>query len=403
MSDIKRILVTGNGFDLYHCLPTAYKDFMDVVNRLLYLESKSTDPLFLKYIFGNKKNEIYKNNKNIKKCFDTYSSQLGNIKLDKNNISQMKKIAKKNYWFNYFNSCMKDTEMAWIDFEKEIRHVLEEFQDFFTLFTQIDESSIQTDKIIIQTRQLSISLRIVLNEFDFFTIEKDKKHIEREEIRISKDYCKKRFSNGTGYIVSINKSLITDFLTNELADFSKLFELYIIEFINKISVDGTVSSSIFKNVEALITFNYTDTYRNIYKGLGNESMEYIHGHAGNNNIVLGINSDKYDKLETIDTHFPSFKKEYKRILNGNLFHYKKLIPTSGKISFIFFGHSLDITDESILKDLIDGYPNATSTFYYYDEKAKQTYVKNLFKLFGKEKVEELLEKNKIEFVSVYNS
>ena len=49
MSDIKRILVTGNGFDLYHCLPTAYKDFMDVVNRLLYLESKSTDPLFLKY------------------------------------------------------------------------------------------------------------------------------------------------------------------------------------------------------------------------------------------------------------------------------------------------------------------------------------------------------------------
>ena len=129
--------------------------------------------------------------------------------------------------------------------------------------------------------------------------------------------------------MSINKSLITDFLTNELADFSKLFELYIIEFINKISVDGTVSSSIFKNVEALITFNYTDTYRNIYKGLGNESMEYIHGHAGNNNIVLGINSDKYDKLETINLY----------VNFSLLFYYFKnnlTIINTHKLYFIFF-------------------------------------------------------------------
>ena len=30
----KNVLVIGNGFDLYHCLPTRYIDFINVVNRL---------------------------------------------------------------------------------------------------------------------------------------------------------------------------------------------------------------------------------------------------------------------------------------------------------------------------------------------------------------------------------
>ena len=33
----KNVLVIGNGFDLYHCLPTRYIDFINVVNRLLEL------------------------------------------------------------------------------------------------------------------------------------------------------------------------------------------------------------------------------------------------------------------------------------------------------------------------------------------------------------------------------
>lgn len=37
----EKVLVIGNGFDLYHYLPTRYIDFIRNVNRLIELENRS--------------------------------------------------------------------------------------------------------------------------------------------------------------------------------------------------------------------------------------------------------------------------------------------------------------------------------------------------------------------------
>lgn len=50
----KNVLVIGNGFDLYHCLPTRYIDFINVVNRLLELadEQRLQRCSYINYMFG---------------------------------------------------------------------------------------------------------------------------------------------------------------------------------------------------------------------------------------------------------------------------------------------------------------------------------------------------------------
>lgn len=39
IDDVKRMLVMGNDFDLFHKLPTSYRDFIDIVNRMLELDA----------------------------------------------------------------------------------------------------------------------------------------------------------------------------------------------------------------------------------------------------------------------------------------------------------------------------------------------------------------------------
>lgn len=54
MNRQENVLVIGNGFDLYHFLPTRYIDFLKVVNRLIELESmgKLSNCQYIKYILG---------------------------------------------------------------------------------------------------------------------------------------------------------------------------------------------------------------------------------------------------------------------------------------------------------------------------------------------------------------
>lgn len=50
----ENVLVIGNGFDLYHFLPTRYVDFLRTVNRLLELEAdwKMMSCQYIKYLWG---------------------------------------------------------------------------------------------------------------------------------------------------------------------------------------------------------------------------------------------------------------------------------------------------------------------------------------------------------------
>lgn len=393
----KNILVMGNGFDLYHKLPTNYKDFMDITNRLIELEQEGKMKASWLTFLLCKESPLYDKNKSIKACFDTYQKQITNTELDVNSINTMITIAKDNIWFNYFKICMQN-DIKWIDFEKEIRYVIEKFELFFNQITEAYDELVTEENgvLIIQEFHLKLDVQQVIDLFDFF---KDKTFGKDElTIAIKNEYTiQKNTRNGT-LLMGVDENKIMNTLADQLDYFSKLFEIYIVEIINKITIDKTMMNPmIFDKIDAVISFNYTDTYKNIYNNkIADEYIEFIHGKAGSKNIVFGINSDSHDKLENLNENYIKFKKEYRRLRNGNLLNYKRLLDDEKAINFIFFGHSLDETDGDILKELIT-WKKAHCIIYYLDDEARDSYLINLYKFFGIDKIKELVAENKLEF------
>lgn len=66
----QKILVIGNGFDLYHYLPTRYIDFINVIKRLLELdnEKRLSSCEYVNYILGMD-SPLYKKDDYIKECY----------------------------------------------------------------------------------------------------------------------------------------------------------------------------------------------------------------------------------------------------------------------------------------------------------------------------------------------
>lgn len=120
-------------------------------------------------------------------------------------------------------------------------------------------------------------------------------------------------------------------------------------------------------------------------------------------MVLGI--DEYYKPDEKDkyTNYNIYKKFTQRIINETGFYYRDWIakmddiayklrkyPTNednsrGLVNNVYiFGHSLDITDKDVIKDLIDREGVKTTIFYY--EKQQQTQqIANLVKMLGQNK------------------
>ena len=63
----------------------------------------------------------------------------------------------------------------------------------------------------------------------------------------------------------------------------------------------------------------------------------------------------------------------------------------------FVGHSMDITDQDILKLLITDKKTSGSIIYYHDEASHRQLIMNVIALFGKDKFEQLKREHKISF------
>ena len=65
---------------------------------------------------------------------------------------------------------------------------------------------------------------------------------------------------------------------------------------------------------------------------------------------------------------------------------KDILENKGEEHNIYiFGHSLDVTDKDILKELIM-LPRTTTTIYYYNDEAYKQYIVNLVKLIGQDEL-----------------
>lgn len=383
------VLLLGNGFDIYHKLPTKYHNFLHVTELLI----KNKQERFLSV--GDVLSHPYLSNKDkfVAECYHAHKEVYDNLNIDKEIQTELIKLCDENIWFTYFLQSF-DKDAGWIDFEKEIAHVLRAFQHLlketkpiFSL-NDIFEEDPDLKYIILYFNYFYIETKEVIHDFDTF-------------YKVHDRFTTEVPMNSKNYI--IDKDKIVQLLFDKLIDAAKALNLYLGAFVEN-AVTKMVASNDFDKCNAIVdidhtvTFNYTNTYNVIYS---NNTTNYIHGKISDK-IVLGINPDKYDNVDTIDTLMVNFKKYFQRTFLGTdvefLTWLNDIREKKEKIVLLIMGHSLDVTDEDILKELF----NEAYRIYilYHDADAKVQQITNLIKMFGKEKFDNIKQDKKLTFLSL---
>lgn len=404
------ILVIGNGFDLAHGLPTRYSDFLEFCKRVFPIyenaEGRGVHLNQQEYLFDWKINTEIKEllqkayesrkkiiDKNNSLQVETYNSRLDELYLD----------IKYNFWIEYFLQSNMYQKENWIDFENEISNVIK----------SLDNDMKGSDKVLNDT--IDQCSNIILNN---------------------------KFCSNPDKInpVPYTYKLIRDILLNDLNRLIRALEIYLtisIDLIenNVISTDirdivneiGNSSYIISKQL-MILSFNYTNIDEKIYKKykIIPSNIDYIHGKANinntieTNNMVLGIDEYLSKKRKDKDVEFIAFKKFYQRIHKQTGCKYKKWVDIirkdyeeyqaeldrlrsnkTNKFSredenkfkerhlkkhnLYIFGHSLDVTDKDILRDLILN-DNVYTTIFYLNKDVMGQQIANLVKVIGQDEL-----------------
>lgn len=381
----EEVLVIGNGFDLYHFLPTRYIDFLRAVNRLVELDEsgKLERCQYIKYVWGPE-SPIYKNDEYIRRCYDVHSEKMKSVLLNQDNLEELVKICKNNIWITYFRRCL-EKNIGWIDFEKEIGNVLSAVQDLFLLDGIADDlvSGIyfrDIDALKLKTIDLLGQLPFAEYEDVYFTL--------------NEEYCEAGICGD--FYVSMDKEKMLDKLEEDLEKLAKALCIYLKEFVQKIAIFKNSDNPIFYGIDKVLSFNYTDTYRKLYSE--DVEIKFIHGSIDDERgIVLGINNDDKDELENMDAGLIRFKKYYQRAIKDTFYSVDDFLDDK-EITYnvAIVGHSIDITDRDILVGLMK-HPRTKITIYYHDDKAHRLQVVNLINMVGKSRFDKLRNNKKVTF------
>lgn len=385
------IFIVGNGFDLYHDLPTKYENFLHTMEYIISHKSNdfSEDPIgeiFKTIAYENKDSFI-------EKSYKKYESAYNQIYFEKQDINTILALS-NNMWIKYFiDSYNKD--LGWIDFEKEIAFVLKQFYAVFCPAAFYPQT-----------------LRVLRYFSFFYDVQANIIVHNASDISIKDEYKDKNPFNFSDY--KPNKEKIVDKLFDSLKKLTTLLKLYLEYFVEKpldlaLTCDVTINN-VFKKADYVVNFNYTNTFEGLY-GLNQDKVIHLHGNV-DNEMVLGINPDSKDELIELDTTFIQFKKYYQRIVNRTDLDYQNFIkhlttysksPTFdnyNSFKVIVAGHSLDKTDEDIIKQVFNLADKII--ILCYDDQAIGNYIKNLITIYGKKEFDNLRSKTDLEFTSYEN-
>lgn len=283
-------------------------------------------------------------------------------------LDEILKLMFKNTWFEYFQNLRNSIGENWIDFEKEISKIIQCFDEALTQLKNDED------------------IRITQKNRGLYDICKAAK-LNEQEI-----YC-------------THASLIdfTIFLDEELGNLIHALEIYISVFVNHIAVFEKNDDIENKEIDHVLSFNYSDTYERLYSQGKNTDCNYIHGKAEDSrgietcNLVLGIDEFLGDDRKDVDLELLSFKKYYQRIFKspGNQYldwvdkikedHTKKTDHT-----LYIYGHSLDITDKDVLKLFLCNDNVQTKIYYRRKSENDKTHlvklIKNLILIMGQEEL-----------------
>lgn len=362
------ILVTGNGFDIAHGLKTSYSEFINFcesVVEIILVKGVESD-----FILSEKELKSYKkilegkiNNKEIEnKIIDFFNSTTIEHTLKKD----LAQKCKDNYWLKYIRQNKESLGNHWC----ELEYIIQKHIDALAFWSNNPD---KTDA-----------------EIQYYKDEKFLSYVYEIYIQDNQDEHNKTIEN------------VKENMLNSLKDLSYILEIYLCDFLNENDQPLDIIKSI--NPDYLLTFNYTDTYQSVYKNIPESKIHYVHGKAVSgrdvveNNMVFGItdsvnyttDEDKYDYVD--------FQKYYQRIVKKTGNNYKLwLRNNSHKKNVFIYGHSLDPSDANIFKDFVKD-DKTTLFIFYYNNKALNSIVLNLIKIFGQENMITFTNDNKIHFI-----
>ena len=366
---MSNILIVGNGFDIYHKLPTRYTDFLFLVQHWddffqAYKEIQESEMTSGKCEQFDVR--VDDNGKLTVEALDDYTQHAYCLKFDR--IKQLDEIIRKNLWIKYFieTSYNKD---GWIDFEAEIERFLVNIEEFFS---------------ITATQYADKSLREVLGSdcYDIvrFLMNNTKVLPSNEEVYYNISYS--QILQG-----SVKKTLL-NVLLDSLNELIEALSIYMEEFVANIKI--RLFSKQIRTLPDLnlLSFNYTCTYKTVYGGTKLKHTHQIHGSLQEKDIVLGISDDQFDNLEYI-----YFQKYFQRIQKRTGTFYQEWISKKASslndelVDVYIMGHSLGRTDKGILDDFFLNEDWVRQiTIYYHEQKAYEDLVIALITLYGKKRV-----------------
>lgn len=358
------ILVIGNGFDLAHGLPTKYTDFLDFLKIIIEIKNSN--------IVGNlvEINKKLCEKSGIDRVIRFQIPRKFGMETLEEGTEDLLNCILDNVWIEYFLQCPMYQKENWIDFESEISNVIKSIDN--DINNGLTECKLE-DKI-----------RCISNEF------LNNRYIEW--------FSKKSYKE------------LRDVLLNDLNRLIRALEIYLTEYVE--SKEREVKELVYiKELEInhVISFNYSHTHEKEYNVGKNIEYDYIHGEVNinntieSNNMVLGIDEYLSKKRKNKDIEFIAFKKFYQRIYKGTGCKYKEWVDkirdeweneteenkkeirkciskgdfNNEKIHRVYiFGHSLDVTDRDILRDLILN-DNVHTTIFYPDKEELGRKIANL--------------------------
>jgi len=335
----------------------------------------------------------------IQKSYEQYQEGYNSTIIPIEKLIELVRISKENVWFSYLVKSYNE-ELRWIDFEMEIAKVLEAFREFFSKLTSI--------KFSFNHLKLTDECRFIISHFNFFYTDTFKSstsfdnlmHIQVGYFDEEPHGSKKFKPNQSSIINELFRSL------RELTDALQIYLLYFIENAIDIFLEkGLIKHKTFFNSEAqVITFNYTNTYEKLYNSSNN--VCHIHGSL-DSRLVLGVNADNYDEISNINTSFIAFKKYYQRVrYQTDVDYYERLQEIQEKQRWIGYdectlfviGHSLDVTDCEIIRDVFSIAKEIK--ILYYNEEDIGTYIRNLVEIYGKSDFDKLRTEKNLRFYSL---
>lgn len=284
---MSKILITGNGFDLFHNLPTKYHHFISIMITIEEVEY-DTDVSFEK-LFG----KVFKSRHQYEYNLIEENYNTANVIFSHEKLIQIKELLKTNLWYKHFkNVCEIDT---WIDFEMEIEAIL-------------NQVSILLNSETFQSKKINQYRDVPINYYDFELFGLiEFKYDTKEIISIPEKYLDKRKCEIK------RKDMFSD-LAKSFEDFVLIFNRYLTDVVSVFYTEIKRKTVIpFQLMDEIYTFNYTLSLERFYD-VDKSKVVYLHGQidedSAKQNLVLGVSeiSKNIKEVKAFD-----FTKYYQRI------------------------------------------------------------------------------------------